>query len=60
MRIPDRREAIEFAISKAKAGDLILITGKGHEKSMCFKTTEYPWDDKQAAISILNKIFSLK
>ena len=60
VRIPDRREAIEFAISKAKAGDLILITGKGHEKSMCFKTTEYPWDDKQAAISILNKIFSLK
>lgn len=56
VRIPDRKEAIEFAISKAKAGDLILITGKGHEKSLCFETTEYPWDDKQVAIDVLKKL----
>ncbi len=60
IRVPDRKEAIEFAISNAKSGDLILITGKGHEKSMCFGMTEYPWNDKQVAISILNKKFSLK
>lgn len=48
-RIADRQEAINFAIRKlAKAGDLVLICGKGHEKSMCYGKTEYPWDEKQA------------
>ncbi len=31
VRIADRREAIEYALSSAKAGDFILIAGKGHE-----------------------------
>ncbi|NJN80131.1 MAG: hypothetical protein HC797_06500 [Anaerolineales bacterium] len=35
-KIPDRGEAIKFAIRLAKAGDLILFCGKGHEQSMCF------------------------
>lgn len=47
--INDRQEAIDFAINKlAKDGDTVLITGKGHEKSMCFGTTEYPWSDQEA------------
>ncbi len=29
--IPDRREAIEYAVREAKAGDIILLAGKGHE-----------------------------
>ena len=29
--IPNRREAIEYAVSKAEAGDLIAVIGKGHE-----------------------------
>ncbi len=52
--IDDRQEAINFAINKlAKDGDLVLITGKGHEKSMCFGTTEYPWSDQQAVKNAL-------
>ena len=47
-RIGDRAEAIQFAIDGAEPGDLIIITGKGHEKSMCFGTTEYPWSDHEA------------
>lgn len=48
-RIPDRQEAINFAIRKlAKNGDLVLICGKGHEKSMCYEKIEYPWDEKKA------------
>ncbi len=31
MEIPDRKEAIYYAISQAKPGDLIAIIGKGHE-----------------------------
>lgn len=47
-RIGDRGEAIQFAIDRAEPGDLVIITGKGHEKSICFGTTEYPWSDHEA------------
>lgn len=48
-RIPDRQEAINFAIRKlASPGDLVMLLGKGHEQSMCWGKTEYPWDEKLA------------
>ncbi len=47
-RIGDRGQAIEFAVKMAQAGDLVIVTGKGHEQTMCFGTTEVPWDDRQA------------
>lgn len=48
-KIPDRQEAINFAIRKlANDGDTVLITGKGHEKSMCYGKIEYPWDEYKA------------
>lgn len=53
-RIPDRQEAINFAIRKlAKDGDIIVICGKGHEKSMCYGKKEYPWDEKTAVMKAL-------
>lgn len=46
--IPDRQEAISFAIQKlAKKGDTVAIFGKGPEKSMCYGTTEIPWSDEE-------------
>lgn len=48
-RIPDRQEAINFAIKKlAQKGDIVIITGKGHERSMCYGKIEYPWSDEEA------------
>jgi UDP-N-acetylmuramoyl-L-alanyl-D-glutamate--2,6-diaminopimelate ligase len=47
-RVPDRGEAIAFACSLAKAGDVVMACGKGHEQSMCFGEIEYPWDDREA------------
>jgi UDP-N-acetylmuramoyl-L-alanyl-D-glutamate--2,6-diaminopimelate ligase len=47
-RVPDRGEAILLACQMAQAGDVVLACGKGHEQSMCFETTEYPWDDREA------------
>jgi UDP-N-acetylmuramyl tripeptide synthase len=32
----------------AHTGDVVIACGKGHEQSMCFGTTEYPWDDREA------------
>ncbi len=53
-RVGDRGEAIEFAVKMAQAGDLVIVTGKGHEQSMCFGTTELPWDDREAVRKALN------
>lgn len=41
----DRERAIHMAIDAAVPGDVIVITGKGHEKSLCRGTQEYPWSD---------------
>ncbi len=53
-RIPDRGEAIKFAIRLAKEGDIVLSCGKGHEQSMCFGKTEYLWDDRNAMRAALS------
>ncbi len=47
-RVPDRGEAIRKALTLAGAGDIVIACGKGHEQSMCFGETEYPWDDRTA------------
>lgn len=47
-RVPDRGEAIKFALKLAQPGDIVLSCGKGHEQSMCFGKTEYLWDDRTA------------
>ncbi|MFH1186690.1 MAG: UDP-N-acetylmuramoyl-L-alanyl-D-glutamate--2,6-diaminopimelate ligase [Candidatus Levyibacteriota bacterium] len=44
-KIEDRREAIRFAISIAKKGDLVITTGKSHEKSMNYGKGEVLWDE---------------
>lgn len=48
--IISRDEAIKKGISYAKKGDVVIITGKGHEKSLCRGKTEYPWSDKECAL----------
>lgn len=53
-RILDRGRAIYHALHLAGPNDLVLICGKGHEQSMCFETTEYPWDDRDAARATLD------
>ena len=47
-RVPDRGEAINFALQLARPGDIVLACGKGHEQSMCFGAREYLWDDRTA------------
>lgn len=47
-RVADRGEAIKFAMTLAREGDIVLSCGKGHEQSMCFGKTEYLWDDRIA------------
>lgn len=55
--IPNRQEAINQAIMAAKKNDVVILTGKAHEKSLCRGKTEEPWDEYEAvkhAIKLLN------
>lgn len=56
VRLPDRGRAISYAISNAKKGDLVIITGKGHEQSLCRGTKEIPWSDQKEARRQLSKL----
>lgn len=53
-RIPDRGEAIMAAVERAGPGDVVIVCGKGHEQSMAFGATEYPWDDRVALRAALD------
>ncbi len=55
-QIADRGEAIYFATQIARRGDMVMACGKGHEQSMCFGTTEYPWDDREAMRAALRGV----
>ena len=52
-RVSDRGRAIHFALQLAQPDDIVMICGKGHEQSMCFDTTEYPWDDREATRQVI-------
>lgn len=52
-RYANRREAIAFALSGAGPGDLVIITGKGHEQSLCRGKKEYPWSDQKEVMNAL-------
>jgi UDP-N-acetylmuramoyl-L-alanyl-D-glutamate--2,6-diaminopimelate ligase len=58
-RVPDRGEAIRFALHQARTGDLVMACGKGHEQSMCFGETEYPWDDRTAMRAALAEMLGV-
>lgn len=46
--IPDRLNAIIAAIQRARKNDLVVITGKSHEKSLCRGKKEVPWNEHDA------------
>jgi UDP-N-acetylmuramoyl-L-alanyl-D-glutamate--2,6-diaminopimelate ligase len=53
-RVPNRAEAIQFAVDLAEPGDLVIACGKGHERSMCYGTVEMPWSEHEALRSALH------
>ena len=59
-RVPDRGEAIRFAIRLAREGDILLSCGKGHEQSMCFGGREHLWDDRTAMQAALAEFLGVK
>ncbi|MDR1990267.1 MAG: UDP-N-acetylmuramoyl-L-alanyl-D-glutamate--2,6-diaminopimelate ligase [Acidobacteriaceae bacterium] len=55
LAIVDRREAIDKAIALARAGDLVLIAGKGHEKNQVIGREVFPFDDAAVAHEALDR-----
>jgi UDP-N-acetylmuramoyl-L-alanyl-D-glutamate--2,6-diaminopimelate ligase len=45
--IEDRRQGIKKALSLARKGDVVLITGKGAEQCMIVTGKTIPWDDRK-------------
>jgi UDP-N-acetylmuramoyl-L-alanyl-D-glutamate--2,6-diaminopimelate ligase len=59
-RVPDRGEAIRFALRLARPGDIVLSCGKGHEQSMCFGAREFLWDDRTAMRAALSELLGVE
>jgi len=53
---PDRREAITRAMEIARAGDVVLIAGKGHEQGQQFRDRTVPFDDREVAREALRRL----
>jgi UDP-N-acetylmuramoyl-L-alanyl-D-glutamate--2,6-diaminopimelate ligase len=53
-KIPSRREAMRHAFSLARAGDTVLLLGKGHEQSLVTAQGSQPWDEATVAFELLS------
>jgi UDP-N-acetylmuramoyl-L-alanyl-D-glutamate--2,6-diaminopimelate ligase len=58
--IDNRKDAIMYAVSHANPDDTIILTGKGHEQSLCRGKKEYPWDERKAVEKALNHKSKIK
>jgi UDP-N-acetylmuramoyl-L-alanyl-D-glutamate--2,6-diaminopimelate ligase len=51
--IENREQAIKTACKLAKAGDLVLVAGKGHENYQEIEGVKHPFDDKKILENLL-------
>ncbi len=56
IEIPDRKEAIRYAIQNGKRGDIIVLAGKGHEDYQEIKGVKYPMDERVLISEILEEM----
>ena len=54
--ILDRHEAIARALRQARAGDIVMLLGKGHESTQTLKDRTVPFNDAQVAAEILEEL----
>ena len=51
--VADRAAAIRAAVERARPGDIVLLAGKGHERSIIGPDGPVPWDERAAALVAL-------
>ena len=52
----NRAQAIRMALNEARAGDIVLLAGKGHEKTQTLKNGTIPFDDVEVAVDALKEL----
>lgn len=55
-KILDREEALKFVFGKAKKGDVVMLLGKGHEKTIERADGEHAWDEVKMARKLLKAL----
>lgn len=53
--VADRAEAIETAVAWARAGDVVLVAGKGHETGQEIHGVKHPFDDREVLAAALDR-----
>lgn len=56
VEIPDRKEAIAYAIHHGEPGDIIVLAGKGHEDYQEIKGVKYPMDERVLIQEVLEEL----
>ena len=54
--IPDRRDAVEYAVSEARPGDIILLAGKGHESFILIEGEHLPFSERKIISEAASKL----
>ena len=54
--IENRREAIRYALSFARKGDVVVLAGKGHETYQEINGVKYPFDEKVIVAELLEEM----
>ncbi|MEI7973691.1 MAG: hypothetical protein WCH11_04920, partial [Bdellovibrio sp.] len=49
-----RKEAMDQALRRARPGDVVLVAGKGHEKTQEIAGQKWPFDDVQVLQTLLS------
>jgi UDP-N-acetylmuramoyl-L-alanyl-D-glutamate--2,6-diaminopimelate ligase len=56
----DRARAIRMALEEARAGDIVLLAGKGHEKTQTLRSGTIPFDDVAVALAALQTLEAVR
>lgn len=55
IKIPDRAEAIAYAIKNAEKGDIVILAGKGHEEYMKIEGVKVPFSEREEVLKALKE-----
>lgn len=55
--IPDREEAVAYALEHAEKGDMIILLGKGHEEYQEINGIKYHYSDREAVVKGMKKVY---
>jgi UDP-N-acetylmuramoyl-L-alanyl-D-glutamate--2,6-diaminopimelate ligase len=56
IKIPDRKKAIEYAVSMAREGDIFLFAGKGHENYQLVNGEKLPFSEKEILLEACKSV----